>query len=240
MERTMDDEELDAFGRTFAAFLERVVRRAPGRHHPLIQRLTTHLGVDPLGLPIVSAAFAPFEHPDVQLAVDGYISDVGRTSDAFGLSGGGRRHMDVSELLGTDHFAIGPVVRTEMPIDVDETMLCIEFGFVLVDGPADPPHVVVLRVEDVGPGPILQVDVISPQTGHANVVLDDLRTRMRSTACTAARCSPCRGHTTTTSAASGLRSCAGRRSNAMRSSCHLVCSSVSNGAQSTSTRSPRC
>jgi len=181
MERTMDDEELDAFGRTFAAFLERVVRRAPGRHHPLIQRLTTHLGVDPLGLPIVSAAFAPFEHPDVQLAVDGYISDVGRTSDAFGLSGGGRRHMDVSELLGTDHFAIGPVVRTEMPIDVDETMLCIEFGFVLVDGPADPPHVVVLRVEDVGPGPILQVDVISPQTGHANVVLDDLRARMRST-----------------------------------------------------------
>lgn len=177
----MDDEKLEAFGRTFAAFLEHVVRRAPSTDAPLVARLRDHLGADPLGLPIITATFAPFEHPDVQLAVDAYTDDRGRATDAFGLSGGGRRHMDVSELLGTDHFAIGPVLRTDMPIDVDETIACIEFGFLLVDGPEDPPHALVLRLQAVGPGPSLQVDVISPRPGHADAVLADLRSRMRET-----------------------------------------------------------
>jgi cell division protease FtsH len=175
----MDDHELDAFGRTFAAFLETIVDRAPATEAPLVGRLRAHRGVDPLALPIVSATFAPFEHPDVQLAVDGYAQDRDRTSALFGLSGPGRRHMDVSELLGTGHFAIGPVLRTDMPVGVDETMACIEFGFVLIDGPDEPPHVLVVRLQDIGMGPALHVDVISREPDHARAVLADVRTRMR-------------------------------------------------------------
>lgn len=175
----MNDEEIAAFGRTFAAFMEHVVHRAGASEGPLVERLRGHLGVDPLTLPIISAIFAPFEHPDVQLAVDEYMQDRRRTGDAFGLSGSGRRHLDVSELLGTHHFAIGPVVRTEMPVDVNQTMACIEFGFLLVRGPDDPPHVLVLRIEERGTGPDLHLDVMSADTDHAKAVLTDIRTRVR-------------------------------------------------------------
>lgn len=177
----MDDDQITTFAATYSAFLHHVVGRAMVGGGPVAARLAGHLGRDPLALPIRGATFAPFEHPDVQLAVDAYTADAGRTSDAFGVSGGGRRHVDVGEMLGSSHFGIGPVVRTEMPVDLDRTMACIEFGFILVSGPDDPPHVLVLRVEDRGAGTDVMVEVISPDAAHAGDVLTEIRARMRAT-----------------------------------------------------------
>lgn len=56
----------------------------------------------------------------------------------------------------------------------------MEFGCVLISGPDDPPHVLIMRIDDVGPGPKLLLEVMSPRTGHASTVLDDVRNRMRS------------------------------------------------------------
>jgi hypothetical protein len=37
---------------------------------PLVDRIESLLGSDPLGLPVVSEKFRPFEHATVQLAID--------------------------------------------------------------------------------------------------------------------------------------------------------------------------
>jgi cell division protease FtsH len=175
----MDDHELTTFTRTFAALVDHVLEHPPGEPNPVVDRLTTHLGTDPMALPIVSAAFAPFEHPDLQLAIDAYVRD--RSVTSFGMSGSGRRHMDLSELLGARYFNVGPVVRIDLPVDVDETMACIEFAFLLVSGPDDPPHVLVVRVDAEGIGPTVMFEVMSAEPGHASAVVESIRAHMRTT-----------------------------------------------------------
>ena len=175
----MDDRELTTFMRAFSALVDHVMERPPGDANPVVDQLAEHLRTDPMALPIVSAAFAPFEHPDLQLAIDAYIRDRERSVTSFGMSGGGRRHMDLSELLGARHFDVGPVVRIDMPIDVDETMACIEFAFLLVSGPDDPPHVILVRSDVEGIGPTLMVEVMSAESGHASTVVEEVRRHMR-------------------------------------------------------------
>jgi cell division protease FtsH len=175
----MDDRELTTFMRAFSALVDHVLDHPRGEANPVVDRLAEHLGTDPMALPIVSAAFAPFEHPDLQLAIDAYIGGGQRSVTAFGMSGGGRRHMDLSELLGARHFDIGPVVRTDLPVDVDQTMACIEFAFLLVSGPHDPPHVIVVRVDAEGIGPTVMFEVMSVESGHAATVVEHVRTHMR-------------------------------------------------------------
>jgi cell division protease FtsH len=175
----MDDHQLTTFTRTFAALVDHVLEYPPGEATPVVDRLAEHLGTDPMALPIVSAAFAPFEHPDLQLAIDAYVGERRRSLTSFGMSGGGRRHMDLSELLGARHFDVGPVVRIDLPVDVDRTMACIEFAFLLVSGPDDPPHVMVVRVDAEGIGPTVMFEVMSTDAGHASAVLDNIREHMR-------------------------------------------------------------
>lgn len=176
----MDDDEVRAFARTFSAFIDQIMQRPPfDGDNPLVGRLASHLGRDPLTLPIVGATFARFEHPDVQTALDAYVRDGQRATESFGLAGGGRRHMDLSELLGAGHLALGSVVRVDIPVDVDETLACIEFGVVLVTGPEDPPHVVIVRVDAETVAATLVLEVMSSEADHASAVLDDIRTRMR-------------------------------------------------------------
>lgn len=176
----MDDEEVRAFARKVSAFIDRVFDLPPfDGDNPLLGRLAGHLGLDPLTLPIVGATFARFEHPDVQTALDAYARDRRRRIESFGLAGGGRRHMDLSELLGAGHLALGPVVRVDMPVDVGETLACIEFGVVLVSGPEDPPHVLILRVDAEAMAATLVLEVMSADADHASAVLDEIRSRMR-------------------------------------------------------------
>ena len=77
-------DEVEQFGVVFRRFLERVVEDAGEAESPVRVRLREHLGADPLGVPVVGARFAPFEHPDVQVALDGY------------LAAGGRHHVQIA------------------------------------------------------------------------------------------------------------------------------------------------
>jgi hypothetical protein len=69
----MDEAEVGRFGSLFSEFLERVVYTAgsaPGGAEPLVDRIESFFGSDPLGLPVVSEKFPSFEHATVQLAID--------------------------------------------------------------------------------------------------------------------------------------------------------------------------
>jgi hypothetical protein len=62
----MDEAEVGRFGSLFSEFLERVVytaRSAPGGAEPLVDRIESFLGADPLGLPVVSEKFRPSSTP---------------------------------------------------------------------------------------------------------------------------------------------------------------------------------
>jgi hypothetical protein len=58
----MNEAEVGRFGSLFSEFLERVVhtvRLAPTGAEPLVDRIESFLGSDPLGLPVFSEMFRP-------------------------------------------------------------------------------------------------------------------------------------------------------------------------------------
>jgi cell division protease FtsH len=136
----MDEAEVARFGALYSEFLERVVhtaRSAPGGAEPLVDRIESFLGSDPLGLPVVSEKFRSFEHATVQLAVDHLLAEAGTRHVLIGIAGGGREHHSLTELLETGRrhgaFWIGAVDYAAVPVSVDEEQTCVRFGLYLID-----------------------------------------------------------------------------------------------------------
>lgn len=174
----MSELDIESFGELFQRFLRDVVHRAGPPDSGLSRQLADHLGVDPREIPITGATFAPFEQPDVQLALDDYVTTGGRRHEAIGLGVGGRFHGTTADLLGHRHAPGGPVTYVEVPVGVDEHMGCIESGALLVSGGDGPAHAIIVRTNDNGPAPELAVDVLSPERGHGTTVIEELRQRM--------------------------------------------------------------
>lgn len=169
--------DVEDFGRAFQAFLERVVEAAPSRPSPLLERLTEHLGRDPLELPLTGARLLPFEHPDLQVALDGYSRTEGREVDLVGLPG--EQWGSTAELLMHARAPIVAPVFTELPVDVDARLACLRAGVLLVSGDRLAPHAIIVRVEEHGPvdnGLVVEVLAAEPDTAAA--VLAELRERM--------------------------------------------------------------
>jgi hypothetical protein len=82
-----------AFGRAFRAFLEESVKDREAEEPPFVARLADHLGVDPRELPILAEQISVVEHPNVQAAVDGWISGDGRSAELVGISAEQKRYL---------------------------------------------------------------------------------------------------------------------------------------------------
>lgn len=171
------DRSVDEFGALFRTFLERVVQRAPDSESALGGRLTEHLGHDARVLPVTAARYATFEHPDLQLAVDDYVSSDGRRAEALGIAAGyGRHHLSLGDLLVHGHAQEGPVSYAEYPVGVDARQACMTFGILLVDDPNRSPHALVVRL-DLEMRPEIVIEVIAAQRTTGVEVLDEIRSR---------------------------------------------------------------
>jgi hypothetical protein len=65
-----DDLTPARFGEVFKAFMEAMVREATPVEDTLGERIRAHLGGDVATLPVVTEEFDPYEHPNVQVALD--------------------------------------------------------------------------------------------------------------------------------------------------------------------------
>src|SRR5438067_12346959 len=79
--------ETTEFGELFRRFLDDVVNAAPAPESELVGLLKAHFGADPLELPVVAQSFQMVEHANVQVALEEYIAQPGRTADMLGLAG---------------------------------------------------------------------------------------------------------------------------------------------------------
>src|SRR3981081_4257187 len=92
----------DTFGTTFKAFMDAMVAQASaGIASPLLDRIRTHIGVDPTQLPVIAEEFDSFEHPNLQVAMDDYLERPGRQADLVGVAADNKRFMgfSLSDLL---------------------------------------------------------------------------------------------------------------------------------------------
>ncbi|MFI8929686.1 AAA family ATPase [Streptomyces sp. NPDC053474] len=134
-----EQAELERVGELFTQFVEAVARRprdARGGERDLTARLRAHLGVEPGQTPVVKAAYAPYDHPNVHLALERWFAAESRAYELIGMTGADQRgHYTLSEILESasryDRFVIGAVDYAHLPVSPDAELACVSFGFYL-------------------------------------------------------------------------------------------------------------
>ncbi|WP_369262320.1 AAA family ATPase [Streptomyces sp. R35] len=146
---------LEEVGELFSQFLDAVARPKPqvadGRN--LAERMRAHLGTAPGDQPVVKAAYASYDLPNVHLAVERWFAAEGRSYELIGMRGSSHHgDLTLGDILESadryNRFVIGAVDYAHLPISPDQELACVSFGFylgqegderfaVLLRGPAD-------------------------------------------------------------------------------------------------------
>jgi cell division protease FtsH len=131
---------LDRVSELFYEFLTAVARsqhqeQDDGRN--LSRRLMDHLGATPTDRPVVKAAYASYDLPNVHLALERWFAArPDRDHELIGLRGG-RHHGDLTlgDILEAadryDRFTVGAVDYAHLPVAPDTELACVSCGFYL-------------------------------------------------------------------------------------------------------------
>lgn len=176
------DPEVGDFGRLFQRFIEQMSQVArEGQTSPLRDLLDAHLGDDCSALPVVSESFAPYDHANVQVAVDAYLSGDGRHFQLHGATGQQRHYGSFSDLIQQsrwDVVGLGSVDFENIPIGPDETLACVRFGLYLIDDQGAR-MVLLMRGADERGGQMMgTLEVLASNRESARAMLDEIRRLM--------------------------------------------------------------
>jgi hypothetical protein len=186
-----DDTGMSAreFGPAFKRFLEQATHAEPGSEPHFVALLRAHFGTDPTVLPILTEGFEPSEHPNVQVAMDGFVAARGRSAELVGVAHEMKRMTGVGlaelvmrgrgGLYGGHTGTAGPVEYVTVTLDEGRTLSCVQYGLALVSE-GDRRVALLLRgPEDRGFQRRMLVEVMTPTREEAEQVLAELRMRMR-------------------------------------------------------------
>jgi cell division protease FtsH len=158
------DEDVAEFASNFSRFVGEMHTLASlAAGSPVRDLLDRHLGEDSSPLPVVAEGHAPYDHVNLQVALDAYLAEEGRTHELVGFTGQQRRYMTLADLVATAHHAgvaIGSIDFVNLPISPDETLACVAFGLYLI--------------EDRGSKLAALVRAGSEETGRPDVVVEVL------------------------------------------------------------------
>ncbi|WP_190276723.1 AAA family ATPase [Catenulispora acidiphila] len=111
---------------------------APPAAPSLADLLTAHLGPEAALLPVTTATWPPYEHVNVQGALDRWLSRNGAPYRLTGMAGFRHRMFGLSDLFyesGPQGMAVSGVSLTDQPSGPgDQTRTCVQCGLYLVDG----------------------------------------------------------------------------------------------------------
>jgi hypothetical protein len=175
----------DEFGASFQGFLDQMRAHKKPEEGPFFERkLREHFGADPASLPILSELFPKAAQPNLHLALEQYISTENRSAEVIevagwiGFMGQGLADLMTPSIHGTSARQ-GPVEYTNVTLDGDRLLACIEEGLFLIrDGEAR--LAVFVRPEkQIGSWKGLTVEVMAEKRTAAERFLSDLRESMR-------------------------------------------------------------
>ena len=177
------DEDVAAFAETFGRFTRAMAELAmQTAESPLRDALDRHLGEDASKLPVVTESYPPYDHVNLQVALDAYLGEEGRSHALIGLTGQQRRWMSLADLVATAHqagVAIGSVDYLNLPTGPDDTLACVAFGLYLIED-HDTRLVALVRLgsEDMGQHGGLVVEVVCRDREAARAMLAEIRRLM--------------------------------------------------------------
>lgn len=177
-----------SFGRAFRAFLEQAVQGQPAEEPPFVRRLAGHLGADPGRLPILTESMSSIEHPNVQAALDAWISCDGRSAELAGMSAEQKRYggtVGMADLVSPARGGLmgemapqpGPVDYANVAVARGKTRACVQNGLYLLRDGERPLAVLVRGPVEHGP-PQVSLEVMAPEPEAAARFLKEIRDGM--------------------------------------------------------------
>src|SRR6478735_2793901 len=175
----MDQEEITDFARTFREFLVAMREAADTETgSPLRDVLDAHLGRESHERPIVRDSYPPFEHVNVQSALDALLSESGTTHELKGLLGEHHFHMSFGDLIQGSHLrgiALGAVDYVSLADGFASVRPCVQAGLYLVTRD-DLSFAVLLRgPSDNSPRTSVTLEILSAARAEAEDLLASLR-----------------------------------------------------------------
>ncbi len=172
MDERATPEQAREFASAFRSFLEWVhTGHEPSRDHPVVKLIATHLGAG-VDESVVSTSLPGFEHPNLQVALDAWLAEPGRSHTAHGLAlpphfGG----IGLHQLLHGDipPLRLSAPDLVDRPVGPGRTLGCLGLALLLVEDERGR-YVVFVR----GPGmhePGLALEIAGLPTGDAQAVL---------------------------------------------------------------------
>jgi hypothetical protein len=153
--------------------------------------LAAHLGPDAGVLPVTSTTWPPYEHVNVQGAVDTWLARHGAPYQLAGLTGFRHRMFGLSDLFQAETsmgMGIGGVPMTDQPSGPGEqTRACVQCGLYLIEGVAGPddgdrsedpkpPMALLLRgLEHRGPQSDVSVELACADRAAARAAIAEIR-----------------------------------------------------------------
>jgi hypothetical protein len=176
------DDDLAGFARTYRGFMEGMTRLAHADARSEVrERIDTHLGVDTTDVAIVSASFAAWDHVNVDVAMEAWLAEPGRTHEVFGLMGQQRHSGSLSDIIEMSRHAVvraGSVDLVDLPIGPDATRACVDFGIFLVSDGGGRMVVIVRGPAEHHGEPVVAMEVLCVEPDRSRAFLADLRRLM--------------------------------------------------------------
>ncbi|MEX1157835.1 MAG: AAA family ATPase [Thermomicrobiales bacterium] len=152
-------------------------------------RIRAHIGIEPVALPIVAEGFDTSEQPNLQLALDAWLAEEGRSGELLGVISDHRRFMglSMSELLapargpmmGPPPPSPGPVEYVNITIADGRVLQCVQSGLYLLRDGDEPFAASVSGPVEQGPRREVRVEVTARTPEAAGRLLGQLRELLR-------------------------------------------------------------
>lgn len=184
----MAEPDLDPvrFGTAFKAFMDAVVAGATPQSSPLLDRIAAHVGTDLSRLAVIGELYDPFEHPNVQRALDAYISAPGRCSTLVGIGASNKHFMSLSlsDLLNmgggpAGHALVeGPVDYANFHLADQEILPCVDLGLYFIQDEDVPLLVLITGAVEHGPRQGVSLEVVAQRPEQAQAFLAEITATM--------------------------------------------------------------
>ena len=182
-------KSLGEFGASFKGFLDQMAAQAPAEDPVFLTRLRKHFSAEPAAFPIVGEQFERSDHPNVQRAIETYVSErkcssvlVGIVGDqTFAYSGIGLAQLIMPArpgLWGGAAVTEGPVQYVNIPLD-DQVIACVQCGLYLIGEGERRLAVLVRGPSEMGITRNVNVEAMGVDRSQAEEFLAELRLLIR-------------------------------------------------------------
>jgi DNA polymerase III delta prime subunit len=142
--------------------------------------LTGHFGPSAEALPVVSDSWAPYEHVNVQLGLEGWLAEAGRDHRVLGVTGFQHRMFSLADLIQDETDMHGPglgsvAMANQISGPGGQTYPCTQCGLYLVDDPAGPLAVLLRGSDSRGPQQTVSLEVMARDADLAGAALGRIR-----------------------------------------------------------------